>query len=84
MLGQVAVAGLVSVHDQTWTTDRDHAVRRWSEVEPRLSADLERLHVWVTGTREPSPDGVKAVLAERGAVDLIIERFRDVVGLWPD
>lgn len=80
----LAVAGLVSVHDRTWTTDRDHAARRWSEVEPRLSADLERLHVWVTGVREPSPGGVKAVLSERGAVDLIVERFRDVVGLWPD
>jgi hypothetical protein len=80
----LAVAGLVSVHDQTWTTDRDHAVHRWSEVEPRLSADLERLRVWVIGVREPSPEAVKAVLAERGAVDLIVERFRDVVGLWPD
>lgn len=80
----LAVAGLVSVHDHTWTTDRDHAASRWSEVEPRLTADLERLHAWVTGESEPSPDGVKTVLAERGAIDLIVERFRDVVGLWPD
>lgn len=80
----LAVAGLVSVHDHTWTTDRTYAVSRWSEIEPRLAADLERLHAWVTADRQPSPDEAKAVLAERGAVDLIIERFRDLVGLWAD
>jgi hypothetical protein len=80
----LAVAGLVSVHDHTWTTDRDHAASRWGEVEPRLAADLERLHAWVTGEREPSPDSVRTLLAEDGAIDLIVGRFHDVVGLWPD
>lgn len=80
----LAVAGLVSVHDHTWTTDRAYAVSRWSEVEPWLSIDLQRLHAWVTGPDEPSSDDVKAVLGERGVVDLVIERFADVVGLWPD
>lgn len=80
----LAVAGLVSVHDHGWTTDRAYAVSRWSDVEPRLSVELQRLHAWVAGKRDPSPDGVKAVLAERGVVDLIVERFADVVGLWPD
>lgn len=80
----LAVAGLVSVHDHTWTTDRAYAVSRWSEIEPRLATDLQRLHAWVTGEHRPSPDEVKAVLAERGTVDVIVERFRDVVGLWAD
>ncbi|MCM0638919.1 hypothetical protein [Cellulomonas wangsupingiae] len=35
----LAVAGLVSVHDHTWTTDRSRAVRRWCEIEPALDTD---------------------------------------------
>jgi hypothetical protein len=34
----LAVAGLVSVHDTTWTTDREGATQRWSVIDPPLSA----------------------------------------------
>jgi uncharacterized protein len=42
----LAVAGLVSVHDHGWTTDRTRAARRWSELEPGLAAHLTRLLSW--------------------------------------
>ena len=32
----LAVAGLVSVHDRTWTTDRTTAAHRWAQVNCRL------------------------------------------------
>jgi len=35
----LAVAGLVSVHDRTWTTGRSRAVWRWSELDPALADD---------------------------------------------
>ena len=38
-----AVTGLVSVHDETWTTDRGAAAARWSTVEPALANDLDML-----------------------------------------
>lgn len=47
----LAVAGLVSVHDHTWTTDRSRAARRWSELEPRLAAQLALLHSWAERSR---------------------------------
>ncbi|MEO1056022.1 MAG: hypothetical protein AAFY28_03830 [Actinomycetota bacterium] len=39
----LAVAGLVSGHDDTGTTDRAPAARRWSEVHPTLQVGLEEL-----------------------------------------
>ncbi len=50
----LAVAGLVSVHDHTWTTDRARAGQRWSDLEPGLAAQLGRLHSWATAERHPT------------------------------
>jgi len=36
----LAVAGLVSVRDRTWTTNRSRAARRWGQIEPGLAAPL--------------------------------------------
>ena len=75
----LAVAGLVSVHDATWTTDREWAARRWSEVHPPLRAGLEELLAWVAGDSadrqaiDRSLDGVVAVVVEQYAAD---------IGLW--
>jgi anti-sigma regulatory factor (Ser/Thr protein kinase) len=38
----LAVAGLVSVHDHTWTTDRETSAHRWSEIEPAQHDGPER------------------------------------------
>jgi uncharacterized protein len=78
------VAGLVSVHDHTWTTDRSRAVRRWSELEPDLAAQLGRLHSWANRERLPSREEVERVLADDGIIPAIVERFGSLVGLWTD
>jgi hypothetical protein len=80
----LALAGLVSVHDRTWTTDRGRAVRRWSELEPGLSAPLSRLLSWATAGCRPAPGEVENALADDGIVAMITERFDRLIGLWPD
>ena len=40
----LATAGLVSVHDRTWTTDRHSAARRWGQIEPVWATSLNELH----------------------------------------
>jgi uncharacterized protein len=80
----LAVAGLVSVHDRTWTTDRSRAVRRWSEREPDLAAPLDRLHYWAMGERHPAREEVERALADDGIVCAIAERFARLIGLWTD
>jgi hypothetical protein len=80
----LAVAGLVSVHDRTWTTDRSRAVRRWSELEPALAAELSWLYSLASGERRPSRDEAKRALADDGITVAIVERFDSLIGLWTD
>jgi uncharacterized protein len=80
----LAVAGLVSVHDQTWTTDRLRAAQRWGELEPGLAAQLSLLHSWTAGQRHPSREDVRRILADGGIVSAIVERFDALIGLWAD
>jgi hypothetical protein len=80
----LAAAGLVSVHDHTWTTDRARAVRRWSELEPGLAAGLARLLSWAKQERRPSREDVERAVADDGIVCAIIDRFGRLIGLWPD
>jgi uncharacterized protein len=80
----LAVTGLVSVHDHTWTTDRSRAVRRWSELEPRLAAQLVRLHSWAEGERHPAREAVERALADDGIISAIVQRFGSLIGLWTD
>jgi uncharacterized protein len=78
----LAVAGLVSVHDHTWTTDRARAVRRWSELEPGLGAQLRRLDGWVAREADTSPEQVGRALSDDGIVAAVVERFSQMIGLW--
>jgi Nucleotidyltransferase domain len=80
----LAVAGLVSVHDHTWTTDRARAVRRWSELDPGLAAHLGRLLSWARAERHPSRQEVGRALADDGIVSAIVDRFGRLIGLWAD
>jgi Nucleotidyltransferase domain len=80
----LALAGLVSVYDHTWTTDRSRAVQRWSELEPDLAAQLGRLHSWAQGERQPDREEVRRALADDGIVSAIVERFGRMIGLWTD
>lgn len=63
----LAVAGLVSIHDRTWTTGRSRAVQRWSELKPDLAVQL--------GQRKES---VCTVLAARFPVPETMEEFQSL------
>jgi hypothetical protein len=78
----LALAGLVSIHDGDWTTDREWGVRRWSEIEPDRADELDMLHAWSTGRPEIEARDVAAALD--GVVGHVIVRFREAVGLWAD
>lgn len=80
----LAVAGLVSVRDGTWTTGRARAARRWSELEPGLAAGLGELHSWAERRCHPSRAEVERVLADDGIVCAIVARFASLIGLWTD
>ncbi len=77
----LAVAGLVSVADRTWTTDRATAAQRWGRLRPHLRAQLLTLHAWAHGA--PASRGeLEAALAGQGVVTAVVEEFRDTIGLW--
>lgn len=78
----LALAGVVSVHDATWTTDRRRAAAHWGEVEGGLRSDLDRLVGWADGERAASSDEVRSALDDDGVVALVVRRFVDTVGLW--
>jgi uncharacterized protein len=80
----LAVAGMVSIRDRTWTTDRARAARRWGEIEPGLAAPLRMLLSWATAERRPARDEIPPVLAGDGIVAAVVERFADIIGLWAD
>lgn len=79
----LTVAGLVSVRDRTWTTDRARAARRWGEIEPDLAAPLGVLLSWATAERRPAPEEVQLALAGDGVVTAVVNRFASLIGLWP-
>jgi hypothetical protein len=79
----LAVAGLVSVRDRTWTTDRARAARRWGEIEPDLAAPLGALLSWATAELRPAPGEVRLALAGDGVVAAVADRFASLIGLWP-
>lgn len=74
-----AVAGLVSVHDAIWTTDRERAARRWSDVHPTLRAGLEELLAWIAGEAAGRQDVDRSL---DGVVASIVEQFAADIGLW--
>jgi uncharacterized protein len=80
----LAIAGLVSVHDQTWTTDRARAAQRWSDLEPELAVQLGRLLCWATAECHPDREEVECTLDDDGIVSAIVERFGRLIGLWTD
>ena len=76
----LAVAGLVSVHDDTWTTDRTTAAARWAEIQPSVANDLHMLLTW---NRDAVAPGRKSVeTAVDGVVPQITASFETSIGLW--
>jgi predicted nucleotidyltransferase len=76
----LAVAGLVSMHDDTWTTDRTTAAARWAEIEPSLANDLRMLLAWSRDGATPDRESVEAALD--GVVTRITASFETSIGLW--
>ena len=76
------MAGLVSVHDTTWTTDREGAAARWSVVDPPLSAPLASLVAWSEGRLQPTRDELQTALSGGGVVDRVADAFESSIGLW--
>jgi uncharacterized protein len=77
----LAVAGLVSVHDGTWTTDRSTAARRWALIDRALSEGLETLVSWTDRASRLHSDHV--IRALDNTVDPLANAFADAIGLWP-
>nr|WP_255480053.1 hypothetical protein [Quadrisphaera sp. RL12-1S] len=78
----LAAAGLVSVHDATWTTDRTTGAHRWAEVDPAVGDDLRELLAWAEGASSATGAEVRRVLGVHGAVQRVADAFRDRIGLW--
>ena len=78
----LAVAGLVSVHDHTWTTDRETSAHRSKRIEPAHHDGLSKLISWTSTTPAPQVDTVGDVLD--GTVEPIVSVFSELIGLWPD
>ena len=76
----LALAGVVSVHDATWTTDRGLAARRWGAVEPALAPGLRTLLDWSDGRVRPEAPAVRAALDT--SVAEVSSAFATLVGLW--
>jgi hypothetical protein len=77
----LAIAGLVSVHDAIWTTDRVAAAWRWGMLRPALAGPLRELVGWcAAGPPGPTPSEVQIVLD--GVVADVVGEFRQHIGLW--
>jgi uncharacterized protein len=75
------LAGLVSVHDRTWTTDGAGAARRWAELHPQHRQELDALVRW--GQRGDLPDEGRLRAALDGIVPEVTTAFSRHIGLWP-
>lgn len=75
----LAVAGLVSVRDATWSTDRHGCAARWHELEP--SVPLDELLTWLD-TPPRDRDAVASVLD--GPVAAVVDAFTAEIGLWDE
>jgi hypothetical protein len=78
----LAAAGVISVHDRTWTTDRSTAAHRWATLEPDRAADMAAMLAWSEDARQASPGDVAVALSPEGIVAAIVDRFGSEVGFW--
>ena len=78
----LAVAGLVSVHDHIWTTDRQSSALRFGELNPQWQTALGKLGAWSEDKNTPSISEIDAVLSENGIVKFVVDDFQRTIGLW--
>jgi len=79
-----AVAGLVSIHDSDWTTDRVFSAHRWGVIKPEVADSLVRLVSWGFDTSlQLSRPEIQTALD--GVVAEVVSEFQVRIGLWrPD
>ena len=75
------MAGLVSVHDTTWTTDRVSAAHRWSQLHPTFASASASLVQWSEGATA-SEEQLHQTLASGGIVAQAVDDSRTNIGLW--
>jgi uncharacterized protein len=75
----LTVAGLVSVRDTTWSTDRHTCAVRWNELEPTIPVDA--LVAWLD---TPPQDRQVVGRVLEGPVAAVVRRFETEIGLWAD
>jgi hypothetical protein len=75
----LAVAGLVSIHDATWTTDREGSARRWAEIDPELGHDLDELVRWMDGQTVPTRAELSRMLG--GLIKELVRALDSSIGL---
>lgn len=73
----LAVAGLVSIRDSTWTTNRRTSASRWRQMEPGVPVDT--LVEWLDA---PPRDITAVQRVLDGPVTDVVELFRLEIGLW--
>jgi hypothetical protein len=78
----LAVAGLVSMHDHIWTTDRQSSALRWAELNPKWQADLKKLSALSEDTKETSILEIDDILSPEGVVHSVVKDFENNIGLW--
>ena len=76
-----AVAGLVSMHDAVWTTDRVASAHRWGMIKTELADALATLASWgFSSSVQPSKAQVQMALD--GVVTEVVAAFQERIGLW--
>ena len=77
----LAVTGLVSIHDGTWTTARVAAAKRYGVIQPRWADALGTLIAWGGGgALRPAHADVEYMLDS--AVEAVVDEFESRIGLW--
>ena len=77
-----AAAGIVSVRNKTWTTDRASAAHAWERIAKHEHQDMCRLLSWADGSLEAAPGDLDVALSPSGIVSAVAERFAAEIGLW--
>ena len=75
----LAVSGLVSVHDEIWTTDRTTAAHRWGELRPEHAPALNALLSWTEC--DPAPELADVWHALDDVVHHVVNAFADTIGI---
>lgn len=75
----LAVAGLVSMREAIWSTDRRTCAARWGELEPESPVD--ELVRWLD---TPPRDPTVVERALNGPVAAVVRAFESEIGLWRD